>query len=354
MDFLSDVGIGALIGLGLFVLLAIVYYILPDHLKNWSSETFTEFASSIGCSVMLILASLAPLFLFSGGFVVDTISQTFQYSIPSLVGFASVLVAWTLGSPWFAKGASWIMGFLPSIKTAEGGLNWLGVVVQSFIVLILAIVPMILRGTNQPDGATFGTGIVALLVGSLVLAGNGLFAKPQAMTGGSAFMMTPYPTGYCELPGFSWASTSAFPVSTVLTQSILWYYMAKDLQLGITPTGPAVVSSLLGVLQWAALYWKGECLQQYGSGSAAPLIGYVMGAALGSLGYVAAKMATPRADIPTVYEFNIPAFSKKTTSDIPIKVGTPQDTSAPVDEDQDAFVCEAYKDGELITSTIVD
>ena len=37
-----------------------------------------------------------------------------------------------------------------------------------------------------------------------------------------------------------------------------------------------------------------------------------------------------------------------------ILVGGQQNTSAPVDDDQDAFVCEAYKDGELITSTIVE
>jgi hypothetical protein len=40
---------------------------------------------------------------------------------------------------------------------------------------------------------------------------------------------------------------------------------------------------------------------------------------------------------------------------VSIPVGeTQQEKSLPVEEDQDAFVCEAYKDGELVTSTIVD
>ena len=48
-----------------------------------------------------------------------------------------------------------------------------------------------------------------------------------------------------------------------------------------------------------------------------------------------------------------PGGKQKTPLESIINVGGDNTVSQPVD-DSDQFVCEAYKDGELVTSTIVD
>ena len=46
------------------------------------------------------------------------------------------------------------------------------------------------------------------------------------------------------------------------------------------------------------------------------------------------------------------AYSSTPPVETPIVVGQPSKQTEPLD-DNDQFVCEAYKDGELVTSTIV-
>jgi hypothetical protein len=362
---------------------------------------------SVACTILLLICALIPMLYFSGGFFTDTINQSWNYSQASLVGLGAVFFTMIFGSTRFADFSKKIVGWLPNFrmpdptdpaktiwsfytKSAEGKdvLSWWQLIkltgiwglLIGGIVLLGPVISSLVGGAQWGEGITLGLAVPLVLI---LLAGNGLLGKFSiatggAMKGGSTLSINPYPEGLCDVPGFGWASNPVAPASVILTQTIAWYYLIKNWDTGNSSNSIALgtSSAVIFLLQWYALNLKG-CLESYSSGSWSPLIGYLISMGIAGAGYEVIKhLPTSSSGIPsgggtppkpspngpicvngtvmapdgTCVKPIGPGGSKFV---IPIAVGGEQKTSEPVD-DQDAFVCEAYKDGELVTSTIVD
>ena len=187
-------------------------------------------------------------------------------------------------------------------------------------------------------------------------------------------------TNMCSLPGFEWLENTVAPQGIVMSMTVLWYLLIELWDTGRTSQsiGLGVVTGVIFLLQGAVLY-KNNCLATYKYGIYSALISLVMSVAFASSSYFIQKAIVhssyggasggstgtlvpptptpsgPKCPDGTVMNSSgnmcIPvltgAFGKK------VSVGGPSSTSAPVNDD-DQFVCEAYKDGELVTSTIVE
>lgn len=348
------------------------------------------------CTALILISALIPLGLFSSGIFIDFINQSYQYSTGSVVGFIGALFTSIFGSSAFANFSKSIVGFLPPVKDAAGNISYLGVGV---LVLILAVLAGGSGAAFGAGGTQWGEGITIGVVTPIVLillAGFGLMGEftsapvpsvseaAAAMTGGSTFQINPYPSGYCDVPGFTWAANKMAPVSIVLTQTILWFHMIKDWDTGNASHTAAMGtgSLLMFALQWYGLS-KNGCLPSYRTGVYSPIISLLISVGVAGISYEVIKNmpvsagggggtpgpgkikpipAIPGSDklvCPAGYKMGPGGDCEKvlgpggTQFEAQIAVGGEQKTSAPVD-DQDAFVCEAYKDGELITSTIVE
>jgi hypothetical protein len=364
-------GVGLAVIIGASAIGGGVVYAAKDKLP-----TFEQFI----CSGAILISALIPLGLFSSGFFIDFINQSYQYSTGSIVGFFGALVTSIFGSSTFADFSKKAIGFLPPVKTADGNLSWLGVGVLALILAVLAGgsgAAFGAGGTQWGEGITIGvvTPIVLMLLAGYGFMGEFSPSPAPAMTGGSTFQINPYPAGYCDVPGFTWAANKMAPVSIVLTQTILWFTIIQNIASG-NATHSSIVgagSLLIFALQWFALA-KNNCLPSYRAGVYSPLISLVISVAVAGASYGVLK------NMPQVASggggggggggasFTCPPGKVKAPSgecvsrlgpggtqfEAQIAVGGEQKTSAPVDDDQDAFVCEAYKDGELITSTIVE
>jgi len=374
--------------------------IVKDPLQEEKiKKAFDTVLSPIVCTFLILLCALIPIVFFSSGFVTDTIDQSWNYSNGAVVGLVSLIALMIFGSTKFADFSKSILGFLPSkpdftipdpsdatktITNIWPIVKWLAVWIPLVIgIIILAPVISGLTGSKIAEGVTIPISVLLILV---LVAGNGLLAKftPEGapMSGGSTFQIHPYPEGLCDVPGFGWAANQVAPASIVLTQTIAWYFMMRNFDTGNNSSAAALggVSASVFALQWWALNLKG-CLDSYTWKFWAPLVGYVLSIGLGAAGYEAVKSISvytqsskagtpsgpkvkptpgPNGPICTggmVLDpdgYCVPKLGPGGTGpEIPISVGGQQKTSEPVD-DQDAFVCEAYKDGELITSTIVE
>jgi hypothetical protein len=197
-------------------------------------------------------------------------------------------------------------------------------------------------------------------------------------------------TNMCSLPGFEWLENTVAPQGIVMSMTVLWYLLIELWDTGRTSQSLAlgVVTGIVFIVQGAVLY-KNNCLAPYKYGIYSILISLVMAVTFASSSYFIQKSflsggssgstpppvpptpppvpptPSPVPATPTTFGPQCPdgtvidssktmclpiltgAFGKK------VSVGGPNNTSAPVNDD-DQFVCEAYKDGELVTSTIVD
>lgn len=361
--------------------------------------TADEIIASVFSTITLLSAALLPLGIFSSGIIVDFINQSYNYSKASIVGFIGVLLTKIFGSSTFADLSKSAIGFLPAVKTVDGNWSILGVSVWGLIVAVLGTTvgtSFGVGGGNIGKGITLGVVVPLILV---ILAGLGFLGRftetgptygPEMggpvtlgeaerwFTGGGFKLDDP--VGYCDVPGFEWAKNFVAPPSVVLSQTVIWYHLIEDWDTKNASSSILIGTSSLVILmlQWLTLQRKG-CLNPYRAGLFAPLVAMVVSITIAGSAYGIIKnlpVETDASSPPTVKPKPLgpggkpvcpPGYSPDAANDtcvkkvgpggtrfeLPILVGGQQETSAPVD-DQDAFVCEAYKDGELITSTIVD
>jgi hypothetical protein len=315
---------------------------------------------------------LTPYVFFLAGFVIDAVNASFMYSKASVVGALSVLITAVFGSDKFANLATSFS--IPSIYTSSadplvpGGFNWWAILLWLIIGLTIFL-PMIFGAIVSGGGTTsWGWGSTAAL-GSLAvvtaLAANNFLGSPTSepfppRRPDSGWFLNLGRTDVCTTPGLNFLQTRIAPAGILLSTSILTSHMFESLDTGNTKN--AIASGGIALLSFAvelAIFMASGCSTDYRYGKAAPFISLALGTGAGATAYYTMKRVGQESFTSSSSEggvFHPPAppetVSKKST-DTKITVGPKQETSAPVD-DQDAFVCEAYKDGELITSTIVD
>ena len=186
----------------------------------------------------------------------------------------------------------------------------------------------------------------------------------------------------CSLPGFEWLENTVAPQGIIMSMTVLWYLMIELWDTGSSGQTVAlgITTAITFIIQWLVLARNG-CLNSYRFTTYSPLIALVMAITFAGTSYGIQKIilknmssgGIPVAPVPsgtpgtfvcppgTVLSANGencvtplgPGGTQKTPMQSIINVGGGNTQSQPVD-DNDQFVCEAYRDGELVTSTIVD
>jgi hypothetical protein len=159
----------------------------------------------------------------------------------------------------------------------------------------------------------------------------------------------------CSLPGFAWLENDIAPQGIVMSMTILSYllYELWDHGLFEQSIGLSVTTAIVFVMQTINLVGNG-CLENYRFKNWSILLALLIAVASGTSSYAIQKRILGAVVMPsTNSKQTVGTTSQKSPFETIISVGETSGQSEPVN-DQDQFVCEAYKDGELITSTIVD
>lgn len=187
-------------------------------------------------------------------------------------------------------------------------------------------------------------------------------ANSLQLGGGSYVKIDPStPDGLCDIPGTgNFFSNTLAPPSIIMTQTIIWCHLIEQWDTKSTSEGSAglIITSLLTfALQWLTLNGAG-CLEngKYMYGNYSPLISLLLSIVFAGTAYGTLKVTegfTPETKLREhMGVFSNPPQEPSSKDKSKIKVGDPADKNLAVN-DEDQFVCEAYKDGELVTSTLV-
>lgn len=166
----------------------------------------------------------------------------------------------------------------------------------------------------------------------------------------------------CTVPGFEALESIFAPQGIVLPVSIFTYFFI-DFGVNRPPSENIGTAVLFGVYLLTHIFvlWSSDCFKKYywTSPFITILLGLLIGGALGSIGYGVVYAVKPDK-LPTG-TYVAPAVSDTTPSKKPLGPGgTPLGASSSsvgrcsAPNDQDQFVCEAYKNGKLVSSTLSD
>ena len=381
------------IGFWVLFSIIIVALLVVSGVKLYSKSA--ELGSSPLIEFVQIFFSLSPYVVFFAGFVIDILSSHYLYSKASLVGLCSVLIIAIFGSDKFANLSKSIVGFLPSLYDATTNkTTWVSVIKFGLVwgILLTAIASPLIGSAASPTFSMGKTGLVttalSFLIVSTLLAGKDFLgdanATPQTIQQvvedivdntvptvdeDGIPTVNPFLGGgitldnFCTTPGLESLQTRFAPVGLLLNSSIIGAHLWESYDTG-NNSGLITSSLVLGVslIIETSILWSKDCFSNYKYGWKSPLISSILGLGFGAAGYYGIKLSSQESFTSSSSQGGVfhpppaPEKEKKTDSEklsTKIVVGPQPDTSEPVD-DQDAFVCEAYKDGELITSTIVD
>jgi hypothetical protein len=199
-------------------------------------------------------------------------------------------------------------------------------------------------------------GILSILVNKLIGGILVKIFKPDA----SSFFTEKIRN--CFIPGFDFLESRASPQAIVLPTAIFMYLLIDLGKRREASQNVGTAFLMLGFLaiQAFVLYMNG-CFRHYiwQSSIVAMLVAFAIGTFCGGMGWVGVNSLAPD---------RLPSAGEHFTSETPIvehmtgnpirafsKTGEAVDAAATCapPNDQDQFVCEAYRDGEVVTSTLV-
>jgi hypothetical protein len=251
-----------------------------------------------------------PVALLSFGVIADIISQTFKFSIGSLVGVVAMIANGLIG-----------MG-IPKGTVAN--------VVESVVAAPAAVAEAATRAaTTVTDAAT----------SALDEYGNPVENNP--FRGGGSEL--------CSFPGLEKFDNKWAPQNILVTTAVMFYYMIGEWESGnadrtIAP-GVALLVTVLG--QIGTMYSSG-CLVPIWS----PAVAIVAGAGFGIGGYHIVKAISGSSAPFIANQTGTPTTGGFSSVEAPPTDATkPADGSKCADASGDEFVCDLYKNGELVSTT---
>jgi hypothetical protein len=251
-----------------------------------------------------------PVALLSFGVIADIISQTFKFSIGSLVGVVAMIANGLIG-----------MG-IPKGTVAN--------VVESVVAAPAAVAEAATRAaTTVTDAAT----------SALDEYGNPVENNP--FRGGGSEL--------CSFPGLEKFDNKWAPQNILVTTAVMFYYMIGEWESGnadrtIAP-GVALLVTVLG--QIGTMYSSG-CLVPIWS----PAVAIVAGAGFGIGGYHIVKAISGSSAPFIANQTGTPTTGGFSSVEAPPTDATkPADGSKCAEASGDEFVCDLYKNGELVSTT---
>jgi hypothetical protein len=314
----------------------IILTIATVLLGGWKILDFTK-TSTPGTSsdVVQLFISYVPINLTLFGALLDIYNSQYHYSVASITSICGVLINGFVGG-------SVVDGIV-------SGSNYLS---QSALKLTKSTTGSLEQGIGDAYKAVETT------------AQSGEQNNPfgQAPAKGGAYSINPFDEKWCTLPGFEKLENGIAPQSIVMSMTFLMYlffelvgtgHVEQSIGIGITTLVVLLVQSVQLVMS--------KCLDPYIYGPYwSILIAVLMSAAFAGASF-GIQMKIWNGDVlPSPFNTSGAVGAKTGLTSVknpyggtPVVVGAPSGHSLPVD-DQDQFVCEAYKDGELVTSTIVE
>jgi hypothetical protein len=247
-----------------------------------------------------------PVALLLFGAIADVISQTFKFSIGSFVGVSALTLNGLIGR------------WLSTSSVAE--------VVQA---ATTAPATVVRAARRVADAAT----------SALDEYGNPVENNP--FRGGGREL--------CSFPGLQNFDNKYAPQNILVTTAIMFYYMIGEWDSGnALRTVIPGISLLATVLSQTVIMYSSGCLDPWWS----PFVAIAGGIASGGIGYGIVK---------AVNKNNLPFIANQSSTTTPGGFGAveaPTDVTKPADGSKcaeasgDDFVCDLYKNGELITTTV--
>lgn len=191
---------------------------------------------------------------------------------------------------------------------------------------------------------------LASVIGLASIVGNWLFGKAlslflKSFSSGAAIK--------CTVPGFESLESFFSPQGIVLPAS-MFTYLLIDLGFHRNPSQNAGTAILMFgfILIQAFVMNANGCFTAYYFSSAIVtiLIALLVGGFCGWMGWIGVRYGAPQR-LPSAAGSLSPASTTQKSGN-PLG-GTPDVATCSPPNDQDQFVCEAYRDGEVVTSTIV-
>lgn len=389
-------GISAIIFAILFVLVGAAY----------THKLYTEGAFTSGAPVDLSFLSLLVLYfpntLFAYGFIADLMNGKYHYSIASVTALSGMFANKLLGG-YVVDAIMYVLSFLGAqfakLSSGAQAIAATAVAVGTAAVAgpaVVAAAPaieMAAMGTPAAVAAAAPAIAPSAAAAAVGTAAASVLPTPPPIPDLPEGSTTPPPppplaggaTNLCTLPGFEWLENKIAPQGIVMSMTVLWYLMIElwDTGAGSQSMALGITTAITFGLQWLILH-RNNCLTSYKYGTYSAIIALIMGITFAGTSYGIQKQLskyTGNSTVPPVPSGSPGTFvcppgtvaspsgdacinklgpggtpssglGSANTESI-INVGGLNEKSQAVD-DQDQFVCEAYKDGELVTSTIVE
>jgi hypothetical protein len=337
-------GISAIIFSILFAVVGVAY----GH-KLYSEGAFSmPTGDTVSLDFLSLLILYMPNTLFVYGFIADIMNQKYQYSISGITALFGMFFNKFVGGTvvgGIASGTNFIYNKVRQAPAAAAA-------VASATTAAITNVP---ENTNNTDG---------------IRDSSSPFLTQMNVGGGK---QRGGATNLCSLPGFEWLENKTAPQGIIMSMTVLWYILIEmwDTGQGSQSIALGVTTAIVFLLQWAVLH-KNKCLDSYTFGTWSAIIALVMAITFAGSSYGIQKLiytASGSTNTPSSGQSSSTPASGKVVCPkgsvlnpegecvVPLGPGGSEkntnNQSQPVD-DNDQFVCEAYKDGELVTSTIVD
>jgi hypothetical protein len=375
-------GISTVITSILFVLIAVAY----------GHKLFTEGAFTSGAPADLSFLSLLVLYfpntLFAYGFIADIMNGKYHYSVASISALGGMFTNKVVGG-YVVDTIMLVLSFLGAqfSKLSTGA--------QAAVATAAALGSAAVAGptaaaiaANPFTSAAVPAAAAAVAATPAVSAAVNPFEESTNDSEEGVPSTNPFrggATDLCSLPGFEWLENKIAPQGIVMSMTVLWYLMIELWDTGAGPQSMAlgITSAITFGLQWFVLH-RSNCLTSYKYGTYSAIIALIMGITFAGTSYgIQKQLAKYRgsSNVPPVPSGSpgtfvcppgtsasidgqscqsilgpggiAPSAVGSSKSETIINVGGSSEKTQAVD-DQDQFVCEAYKDGELITSTILE
>ena len=258
-----------------------------------------------------------PVALLSFGFVADIVSQTFNYSLGGIVG----MVAMALNA---LVGAGLSRGSVAQVA-------------QAAVAAVAAAPAAVVNATAEvnPFTAPAPAAPAAAPAPAPALGPDGVPTTNPFRGGGSVL---------CSFPGFESFDNKYAPQNILVTTTIMFYYMIGAWESGnASRTIAPGLTLLVTVLSQVGIRYTHGCLDPWW----APLVSIAGGIAFGIGGYHAVKAVKGSMDSSK----GTPPSSTLSGSEAPIDATKPADGSKCSEANGDDFVCDLYKNGELVSTT---
>lgn len=381
------------------ILLTILVALIGLVFGGYSSGTDQPFVQGM-LEFISKLVLYMPNVLFGYGFIADIFNNTgYHYSIASTTALLGMVINKMLGGTvvgGIAIGASFIGEQVKKAPVAAAAA--VAAVTAVAAPAVMAAAPAAAATGIEmtalpamaaaPAAAASAAPVVAPAAAASAVTVAAASSLPTDDESGGIFDLTALPPEQrgggitCSLPGFEWLENTIAPQGIIMSMTVLWYLMIElwDTGSGGQTVALGVTTAITFIIQWLVLARNG-CLESYRYTVYSPLIALVMAITFAGSSYGIQKVirknmssgGTPVAPVPSATPGTFvcppgtvlsasgeqcvtplgPGGTQQTPTQSIINVGEKSNQSQPLDEN-DQFVCEAYKDGELITSTIVD